>query len=85
MRCMRDRHTSVGEELEHAMGIYTGSLFRRGRIHKPEPTSPVANADKPAVSPCLSVCDGRSRCERQASFKRGAISAVDSIALSPFR
>lgn len=65
------------------MGIHSGSLFRRGRIHKPEPASPVS--DKPAAPPGLSACDCRARCERQASFKRGAISAVDSIALSPFR
>jgi hypothetical protein len=67
------------------MSFHTGSLSRRGRIHKPEPASPVANADKSPATPCLSVCDGRSRCERQATFKRGAIYAVDSIALSPFR
>ncbi|MBC7989901.1 MAG: hypothetical protein H7Y19_10010 [Luteimonas sp.] len=65
------------------MGIHTGSLFRRSRIHQPEPASPAAN--KPAAPPRLLACDGRPGCERQASFKRGAIYAVDSIALSPFR
>lgn len=64
------------------MGIHSGSLFRRGRIHKPESASPVS--DKPAAPP-RPACDGPPKCERQASFKRGAISAVDSIALSPFR
>jgi len=65
------------------MGIHTGSLFRRSGIHKPEPASPVAN--KPAAPPRLSACGGWPGGERQASFKRGAIYAVDSIALSPFR
>ena len=65
------------------MSIHIGSLFRRGRIHKLEPASPVS--DRPAAPPGLSACDYRARWERRASFKRGAISAVDSIALSPFR
>ena len=64
------------------MGIQTESLFRRVRSHKNEPALPAADAPPPG----LSACDGRlPRCERQASFKRGVIYAVDSIALSPFR
>ena len=64
------------------MDIRIRSLFRRGRSHKSEPTLHVAGADKPAAP---QGDDLLLRRERRASFKRGAIYAVDSIALSPFR
>ena len=64
------------------MNIHIRSLFRWGRVLNSGPPLPVAAADKP--NPPQSDGGPPPR-ERQASFKRGAISAVDSIALSPFR
>lgn len=68
------------------MNIYTGLLFQQGHIQDPalalslasdDPAVKIASADRSAERPPQS--------ERSASFRRGAIFAVCSTALSPFR
>lgn len=72
------------------MNLYTGLLFQQGYIQDPQLALSLAGkteqdahaqTDRPADA---SRRPGR-RSERRASFKRGAIFAVCSTALSPFR
>ncbi len=72
------------------MNIYTGLLFQQGHIQDPELAISLAHTDQQATrqdaSERAEVSNDRTpRPERKASFRRGAIFAVCSTALSPFR
>lgn len=72
------------------MNIYTGLLFQQGYIQDPELAISLANTGEEAaqqnVSGSAEATHGQAqRPERKASFRRGAIFAVCSTALSPFR
>lgn len=71
------------------MNIYTGLLFQQGYIQDPKLALLLAHTDQQAAQQ-VSGSDEASRGlaqrpERKASFRRGAIFAVCSTALSPFR
>lgn len=70
------------------MNIYTGLLFQQGYIQDPELALSLAKEDQPAKAESASRTERPSRAarpERGPSFRRGAIFAVCSTALSPFR
>jgi hypothetical protein len=72
------------------MNIYTGLLFQQGYIQDPKLAMSLAGAVEPQVPPRAggdqaTASEPPKRRERRASFRRGAISAVCSVALSPFR
>lgn len=70
------------------MNIYTGLLFQQGYIQNPELALSLAKEDQPAKAESASQTErpkGTVRPERGPSFRRGAIFAVCSTALSPFR
>ncbi|MCL1636073.1 hypothetical protein M2650_15725 [Luteimonas sp. SX5] len=70
------------------MNIYTGLLFQHGHIQDPQLALSLAGGeDRPAQAPSHRASQDRrpARKEKHASFRRGAIFAVCSTALSPFR
>lgn len=72
------------------MNIYTGLLFQQGHIQDPELAVSLARTDQQAAQSGVADSDEAMRGqapprERKASFRRGAIFAVCSTALSPFR
>lgn len=72
------------------MNIYTGLLFQQGYIQDPKLAMSLAHTDEQAAQQKVSGSDEATRGqaqrpERKASFRRGAIFAVCSTALSPFR
>lgn len=72
------------------MNIYTGLLFQQGYIQDPQLALSLANEDRPAKAEAESASEaghrkGAARAERGPSFRRGAIFAACSTALSPFR
>ncbi len=71
------------------MNIYTGLLFQQGHIQDPQLALSLAGAEnrQAPVSSSKEASNERrpARTERQASFRRGAIFAVCSTSLSPFR
>lgn len=70
------------------MNIYTGLLFQQGYIQDPQLALSLANEDQPAKAMSASQAgypNNAKRPERGPSFRRGAIFAVCSTALSPFR
>lgn len=70
------------------MNIYTGLLFQQGHIQDPQLALSLAGEeDRVAQDPQRQASEPRrpARKEKRASFRRGAIFAVCSTALSPFR
>lgn len=70
------------------MNLYTGLLFQQGYIQDPQLALNLAGQqDAQAQTGRQDNAPRRParRSERRASFKRGAIFAVCSTALSPFR
>jgi len=72
------------------MNIYTGLLFQQGYIQDPKLALSLAGAEEQADGQRVTGSDEPARAqtqrpEREASFRRGAIFAVCSTALSPFR
>ncbi|TKR30102.1 hypothetical protein FCE95_08125 [Luteimonas gilva] len=71
------------------MNLYTGLLFQQGYIQDPQLALSLAGkTDQGEPIPCEPQADEPrrpARPERRASFRRGAIFAVCSTSLSPFR
>lgn len=69
------------------MNIYTGLLFQQGYIQDPKLALSLACENPPAqeASRRSEPAPRVAPPERRASFRRGAIFAVCSTALSPFR
>lgn len=70
------------------MNIYTGLLFQQGYIQDPQLALSLAKEGQPAKAKSASQAghpNNAKRPERGPSFRRGAIFAVCSTALSPFR
>ncbi len=71
------------------MNLYTGLLFQQGYIQDPQLALSLADQtgrDEPVPGAPRAKGPRRpARPERRASFHRGAIFAVCSTALSPFR
>ena len=87
---MRLSFISLKWKRGQAMNIYTGLLFQQGYIQDPELALSLAKEDQPAkveakAAPETERPNSAKRPERGPSFRRGAIFAVCSTALSPFR
>ncbi len=71
------------------MNLYTGLLFQQGYIQDPQLALSLADQPDPsrpmAGEPQPNEPRRPARTERRASFRRGAVFAVCSTALSPFR
>lgn len=70
------------------MNIYSGLLFQQGYIQDPQLALSLADSagrGKQASDRSPAGTPRPKRPERHASFRRGAIFAVCSTALSPFR
>lgn len=71
------------------MNLYTGLLFQQGYIQDPQLALSLAGQSEPSEpvpgEPQAKETRRPARPERRASFRRGAVFAVCSTALSPFR
>jgi hypothetical protein len=72
----------VSPHFHRAMYLSLKSLFRPGRVGKPEPDLPLADAGQPARDRCR---PRRAHQTPSKRLKRGAAAALDFTALSPFR